>query len=77
MTVSMSIRHVPEEVRDALAARAAQRGQSLQEYLLSTLVEHAQRPTMSEMLERIRTRRAATESTVTLEDILSDDEDQR
>ena len=49
----------------------------MQEYLLSTLVEHIQRPTMAEMLERIRTRRAVTDSSVTLEDILSDDEEQK
>jgi plasmid stability protein len=77
MTVSMSIRHVPEDVRDALAARAAQRGQSLQEYVLSTLIEHVQRPTMTEMLERIRARKAATKSTVTLADILDEDADQK
>jgi antitoxin FitA len=77
MTVSMSIRHVPEDVRDALAARAARRGQSLQEYVLNTLIEHAQRPTMAEVLERIRARRAATKSTVTLADILDEDADQK
>jgi len=75
MTVSMSIRHVPEELRDALAVRAAKRGQSLQEYVLSTLIEHARRPSMAELLERIQERKRSTESAVTLEDILARDED--
>jgi hypothetical protein len=45
--------------------------------VLSTLIEHARRPTMAELLERIRLRKAVTESTVTLEDILTADEDQK
>jgi hypothetical protein len=55
--------------------RAAKRGQSLQEYVLSTLIEHVRRPSMAELLERIQERRGATESTVTLADILARDED--
>lgn len=34
---SITIRHVPEEVRNSLAARAAATGRSLQEYLLVQL----------------------------------------
>lgn len=71
MAVNMSIRHVPEDVRDALAARAAQRGQSLQDYVLATLVEHVRRPTMPELMAQIRARKAATQSTVTTADILA------
>jgi plasmid stability protein len=78
MPVSVSIRNVPEAVRDALSARAAQRGQSLQEYLLSTLVEHVRRPNMAELMAQIRARKAATDSRVSLADILAaKDEDRR
>jgi len=71
MTVNMSIRHVPEDVRDVLAARAAQRGQSLQDYVLATLVEHARRATMPELMAQIRARKSATQSSVTTADILA------
>ncbi len=37
MTVALQIRDVPEEVRDVLADQAAQRGQSMQAYLLELL----------------------------------------
>ena len=37
--VAITIRDVPDEVRDELAARAARSGQSLQEYLRAVLVE--------------------------------------
>ncbi len=33
MSVAITVRGVPDEVRDELAARAARAGQSLQEYL--------------------------------------------
>jgi hypothetical protein len=57
-TVTLSIRHVPTTARDTLAARAEAKGQSLQEYLLSLLQEHADHPTRAEVLARIRTRKA-------------------
>lgn len=40
--VALQIRNVPESVRDALAARAEQRGQSLQGYLLDVVKREAQ-----------------------------------
>lgn len=42
MTVALQIRDVPEDVRDALAELARQRGQSLQAFLLA-LVERESR----------------------------------
>jgi plasmid stability protein len=45
MAVSVTIRDVPDETRDELAARAARLGQSLQEYLRGQLVELAAKPT--------------------------------
>jgi hypothetical protein len=41
MTVSLQIRGVPEDVRDALAKVASARGQSLQRYLLELVRREA------------------------------------
>jgi plasmid stability protein len=41
---SITIRDVPEDTRDELAARAAGSGRSLQEYLRHELIELARRP---------------------------------
>jgi plasmid stability protein len=56
--VSITIRDVPEETRNELAARAARGGRSLQEYLRGQLVELAARPdratVLARMTERVR-----------------------
>jgi len=44
MSTSITIRDVPDETRDELAARAALTGRSLQEYLRTRLVELARWP---------------------------------
>src|SRR5262249_15594022 len=44
MPTAITIRDVPDETRDELAARAASSGRSLQEYLRSQLIELARRP---------------------------------
>jgi plasmid stability protein len=62
MTTSLSVRNVPVEVRDELAARAARSGKSLQEYLLAELERLARRPTPEAWLERVRERKALTGS---------------
>ena len=49
---SIQIKGVPPEVHRVLRRRAAEAGQSLQEYLLSLLEEHASRPTLEEVLRR-------------------------
>ena len=41
MTVALQIRDVPEDVRDLIAERAAQQGQSVQAYLLALVVHEA------------------------------------
>ncbi|MEX1175078.1 MAG: hypothetical protein WEB51_05870 [Mycobacterium sp.] len=58
--VAVTVRDVPDTVRDELAARAARQGQSLQEYLRSLLVNVAEKPTVEEVLARARARVAAT-----------------
>lgn len=69
--VALTIRNVPDEVRDELAARAARSGRSLQEYLASVLTELAARPAVEDVLARSRERARTTGSRVSVEDILS------
>ena len=59
---SITIRDVPDEVRDELAARAARAGQSLQEHLRGQLIDLARRPTVAEVLDRARRRVEMTSS---------------
>lgn len=70
MPVSITIRHVPTEVRDELAARAAGSGQSLQEFLLATLTDLASRPDVRTVLERARERVRRTGVGLTTDQIL-------
>jgi plasmid stability protein len=60
MTVSITIRDVPDKARDELAARAALSGRSLQEYLRAQLIELAGRPDVETVLARIRDRKQRT-----------------
>lgn len=71
MGKSITIRNVPEETRDELAARASRTGRSLQEYLRGRLIELAARPDPDEVLARIRARKASTGSRLPRERILS------
>lgn len=56
MAVTITVRAVPDDTRDGLAARAASLGMSLQEYLRGELVSLAARPSAREAVERARTR---------------------
>jgi antitoxin FitA len=49
---SLQIRNVPDQVRRALKARAAARGESLNAYLLAVMAREAGRPTVAEVLDR-------------------------
>jgi antitoxin FitA len=71
MRKSITIRDVPLETRDELAARAARSGRSLQEYLRGQLIEIARRPDPEALLERIRERKEMTKSRLTRQRILS------
>lgn len=53
---AITIRDVPEPVRNELAARAARAGQSLQEYLLAMLLESAAYPPVEDVIARARDR---------------------
>ena len=59
MTIQITIRNVPEKVRDELASRAALQHQSMQEYLLAELERIASRPTADTWLKGVRERKAA------------------
>lgn len=50
---NITIRDVPEPVHRTLARRAARNGQSLQQYLLTTLTALTDTPTMDEWLEEV------------------------
>lgn len=69
--VALTIRNVPDEVRDELAARAARSGRSLQEYLAAVLTDLASRPSVEDVLARARERVTTTGSRVEVEAILS------
>lgn len=58
--VAITIRDIPDDVRDELASRAARSGRSLQEYLRGMLVEATAKPTVDEVVERARARVEAT-----------------
>lgn len=58
--VAITVRQVPDEVRDELAARAARAGMSLQEYLRGMLVQSAARPAVDDLIARARARVDAT-----------------
>ena len=68
---TITIRNVPEDVRDALAARAARFGQSLQEHVLAELVAATAKPHPSELMDQVTRRKHATGSTLDSTVILS------
>ena len=51
---SVQIRNVPDDVHRKLRARAALRGQSLSEYALTELRRAIERPTVEEVVDRVR-----------------------
>jgi antitoxin FitA len=49
---TLQVRNLPDKTHAVLRRRAAEAGMSLQEYLLATLNELAERPTVREVLAR-------------------------
>lgn len=68
---SITVRDIPSQVRDELAARAARSGRSLQEHLRAELIALAEKPSVADVLARARERKHATSSTLTGRQILS------
>lgn len=54
MTVSITIRQIPDHTRDVLAERAARSGRSLQEYLWTELQRLAAEPSVDDWLSTAR-----------------------
>lgn len=71
MGVAITVRDVPNEVRDELAARAARAGKSLQEYLRGMLIDSAARPPVEDVIARARGRVESTGARVDAESIIS------
>ena len=64
MPIQITIRGVPEEVRDELAMRAALQRQSMQEFLRGELERIASRPSVGAWLQGVRNRKAGTQTRV-------------
>jgi hypothetical protein len=77
MSVQITIRDVPEKVRDELAARAALQGKSMQEYLHTELRRLVARPSIDTWLQQVRRRKRAAGSQVSVEQILKNREADR
>ncbi len=70
MGVQITIRDIPEDVRDRLKVRAASRGQSMQRYLRSELTRLVTKPTVHEWIESVRAHKRLSNHRVTTESIL-------
>ena len=68
---SITIRDVPDDVRDELASRAALAGRSLQEHLRAELIALARRPSAEALMARVRARKRATGSELSAESIVA------
>jgi antitoxin FitA len=58
MSKMIQLRNVPDGLHRTLKSRAALAGMSLSDYLLTEIKEIAERPTLAELRERLRTRKA-------------------
>jgi plasmid stability protein len=56
MSGMIQIRNVPDALHRKLKARAALQGKSLSAYLLETIADSAERPSVEEWRARLRTR---------------------
>ena len=70
MAVQITVRNIPEAVRDELAARAALAHKSMQEYLRGELTRLASRPSIDRWLERVGARQNATRTRLSANAIL-------
>jgi len=70
VATSITIRNVPDDARDELAARAARSGRSLQEYLRGELIELARKADMESLMLRVQRRKAISGSTLSAAEIL-------
>ncbi|HTT06195.1 MAG TPA: hypothetical protein VMF64_12985 [Steroidobacteraceae bacterium] len=71
MGVQLTIRDVPESVRDELALRAAAEGKSMQEFLRAELLRLTAKPSLGRWLEEVRGRKRASSVRLTSSEILA------
>jgi plasmid stability protein len=71
MAIQITIREVPERVRDELAARAALQGKSMQEFLRAELERLAARPSLEAWLKQLGSRKRASQARVPARRILA------
>ena len=71
MSVQITIRDVPNEVRDELAARAALEGKSMQEFLRAELLRLVDKPSMQVWLSQVRQRAEDAGRQISAVDILN------
>jgi antitoxin FitA len=69
MPIQITIRDVPEKVRDELAARATLQGKSMQEFLRGELERLAARPSVDVWLQQARRRKRAAQTRVSSEKV--------
>ena len=62
MTTMIQIRNVPDHLHRKLKARAALAGMTLSDYLMAEVRVLAERPTVTELLERLAQRASVTPS---------------
>lgn len=71
MPVQITIRNVPDELRDVLADRARDERKSMQEYLLEQLEVLAQRPSVAQWLASVSQRKASRPTSLSRAEILA------
>jgi plasmid stability protein len=67
---AITIRDVPEDTRNELAARAARTGRSLQEYLRAQLIALATKPDAETLIAQVRERKQRTATSLSADQIL-------
>jgi plasmid stability protein len=77
MGIQITIRDVPEKVRDELAARAALQGKSMQEYLKGELERLAARPSVDTWLAQVRKRKRASNTRISSAKIVKERDTER
>lgn len=70
MGVNITIRNVPDDVRNTLAARAAAKGQSMQEYLRRFLIDESRRRSNSDVIRETLARNRGTNFNLSNEEIV-------
>ncbi len=71
MSIQLTIRNVPKQVRDELASRAALQHKSMQEFLRGELERIASKPSIEGWLQAVRERKQSSETQLPVAKILA------